>query len=172
MVASLSNIPPSQIERVTSESLARVELTAVASKLIRECSKGMRQRLALAQTLIGEPALLLLDEPSNGLDPEGQAEICQLIKQLHADGKTVILCSHQLQEVTQVCTRLAIINQGKVHYQSTMAEALVERPHTVIRVNQGVNGMAEVLQSLDPTIEADGHEVILHDETIMKRRQV
>ena len=75
-------------------------------------SLGMKQRLAIASTLLGDPAILVFDEPTNGLDPAGIAEIRELIKQLNKAGKTIIMASHILDEVEKVCTHVAIIQQG------------------------------------------------------------
>jgi ABC-2 type transport system ATP-binding protein len=132
----------------------------------------MRQRIGLAQSLIGEPPLLLLDEPSNGLDPEGQADICERIQQLHAAGKTIVLSSHQLSEVTQVCTRLLIIHQGTVHYENTMEAALAEQPHVQIRVDHELTPVGELLASLHPDIQVNGMSLTLHNEAMQMRRQV
>ncbi|MCA9902013.1 MAG: ATP-binding cassette domain-containing protein, partial [Anaerolineales bacterium] len=82
-------------EKAVFDALVQVDLVSHANKRIGDCSKGMRQRLGLAQAMLGNPALLLLDEPSNGLDPNGQAEMQALIKKLHAAGKTILLSSHQ-----------------------------------------------------------------------------
>jgi ABC-2 type transport system ATP-binding protein len=132
----------------------------------------MRQRLGLAQSLIGEPPLLLLDEPSNGLDPEGQTDICERIQQLHAAGKTIVLSSHQLSEVTQVCTRLLILHQGTVHYENTMAEALAEQPHVQIRVDHELEPVRDLLGSLHPNIQVNDMSLTLHNEAMQMRRQV
>ena len=99
-------------------------MVSQANKRIGDCSRGMRQRLGLAQAIMGNAPLLLLDEPSNGLDPNGQAEMQALIKKLNAAGKTVVISSHQLEEITAVCTQLVILNEGHVHYQNSMVEAL------------------------------------------------
>jgi ABC-2 type transport system ATP-binding protein len=174
LVASLSNLKGSQASSAVQRGLAEVDLLDAANKKIKECSKGMRQRLSLAQALIGNPSLLLLDEPSNGLDPEGQADICRLIKQLHEKGKTIVLASHQLAEVTQVCTQLAILNLGSLHYQSSMAEALAKRPHTTIRVNMDLTPLVPLLSSLHPQIEVvpESYEIVLNHDAIDLRPQV
>ena len=91
MVAGVSGIPRTDTHRVVIECLAQVGLLDAANKRIANCSKGMRQRLGLAQVLVGDPPLLLLDEPSNGLDPQGQAEIHAVVRQLQADGKTIVM---------------------------------------------------------------------------------
>lgn len=160
------------VNEAVHQALAQVNLLDAARKRIKDCSKGMRQRLGLAQVLIGDPPLLLLDEPSNGLDPEGQAAICQLIKDLHALGKTILLSSHQLAEVTQTCTRLVILNHGRVYFESSMAEALTLRPHVTIEAAQPLDEVAGLLQALAPGIEVHGSSVILHDEAIRMRRYV
>ena len=77
-------------------------------------SLGMKQRLAIASCLLGDPEVLILDEPTNGLDPVGIAEIRQLIKQLHQQGKTIIMASHLLDEVEKVCTHVAILKKGEL----------------------------------------------------------
>ena len=98
-------------------------------------SLGMKQRLGLAYTLLGEPELLLLDEPTNGMDPAGMAEVRELIRGLAHDNRTVILSSHLLNEVEQVCDSVAILSHGRVIAQGDVAELLQERgqPHVRLR---------------------------------------
>jgi len=172
LIANLSTVSRAEIERVVSRALERVKLTGAAEKRIKACSKGMRQRLGLAQVLIGRPALLLVDEPSNGLDPEGQADICNLIRELHADGHTIVLSSHQLAEVKQVCTRVIILNQGRIHYESSLVDALAIRPHVTIQATQDLEPLYAQLRSLHSNLRVDGSQVILVDEAIGLRRQV
>jgi ABC-2 type transport system ATP-binding protein len=172
MVAALCNFDRQKAQQAVDESLFRVNLTEVANKKIAECSKGMRQRLGLAQAMIGDPPLLLLDEPSSGLDPEGQADICRHIKTLNATGKTIVLASHQLHEVTEVCTYLVILNAGTIHYQNTMAGALAERPHVVIRTDRDLAILRPMLLSIHPDIEVTDRELFLNNEAISLRRQV
>lgn len=172
MVAAISNLPRSNIKKAVSESLERVDLTFAADKRIKECSKGMRQRLGLAQAMIGDPQLLLLDEPSNGLDPEGQAEICRQISKLHQNGKTIVLASHHLQEVTQICTYLVIMNQGTIHYENQMKAALAERPHTRIFVNRDLSPLHTLITHLHPDIELFDQEIVLNYDAIGLRPNV
>jgi ABC-2 type transport system ATP-binding protein len=87
-------------------------------------SLGMKQRLAIAACLLGDPAVLVFDEPTNGLDPSGIAEIRQLIIDLAAAGKTIILASHLLAEVEKVCTHVAILQQGQLIKSGDVASAL------------------------------------------------
>ncbi len=172
MVAGLSNVPRHLVRQSVHDSLERVGLLYAANKKISACSKGMRQRLGLAQVLIGEPALLLLDEPSNGLDPEGQNDILQVIQSLHATGKTIVISSHHLHEITQVCTQLVILNQGQVHYQSSMAEALAVRPHVLLRVDKDLGPVREMFLALHPDIGIEGTQMMLKNEAMALRRPV
>ncbi|ANH82341.1 ABC transporter ATP-binding protein [Niabella ginsenosidivorans] len=87
-------------------------------------SLGMKQRLAIASALLGDPEIIVFDEPTNGLDPAGIAEIRQLILQLHRSGKTIIMASHILDEVEKVCTHVTIIQKGIVKASGTVAEVL------------------------------------------------
>ena len=118
----LTDVPRSGQKRAVERVLSQVGLTSIANNRIRDCSKGMRQRIGLAQALLGDPQLLILDEPSDGLDPTGQQDIQQLLRQLRDDGVTIVLSSHHLAEVTAVCTRLIILNRGRIAYQKPMQE--------------------------------------------------
>jgi ABC-2 type transport system ATP-binding protein len=172
LVAGVSNVPPSERERVIMESLARVNMLDAANKRIGHISKGMRQRLGLAQALIGDPPLLLLDEPSNGLDPEGQIEIGRYIRELHQMGKTIVMSSHQLHEVTQICTYLVILNEGQIHYENSMASALALRPFVKIRVDRDLEDAADLLLSLHPDLAIAGDTIILKNTAMRMRRQI
>lgn len=101
--ANLSNIP---------KVLDLVELTARKDDKYKTYSLGMKQRLAIASALVNDPIILILDEPTNGLDPMGIAEIREIIKRIAADGKTIILASHLLDEVQKVCTHFAVLKRG------------------------------------------------------------
>jgi ABC-2 type transport system ATP-binding protein len=152
--------------------LAEVGLLGAAGKKIKDCSKGMRQRLALGQALVANPPLLLLDEPSNGLDPEGQEDICRQIVRLRQEGRTIVLASHQLHEVTQVCTELVILKQGAIHYQSSMAKALAERPQANIHVDRDLEPLAPLLRSMHPAVVVDGQQIVLPQDALHLRLQI
>jgi ABC-2 type transport system ATP-binding protein len=97
------------------EVIEMVRLTARIDDPVRAYSHGMRQRLALAQALLPRPRILILDEPSEGLDPEGIYEMRELIRQLHRDFQlTILICSHLLAEVEQICPEVAIMRQGRI----------------------------------------------------------
>ncbi len=124
-IKSLSGqaIAANEIDRV----LALVKLGTFKSREFRHYSLGMKQRLALASALIGQPELLILDEPTNGLDPEGMQEIRELILALAADGLTILLSTHMLNEVERTCTHTGIIKNG-VLLMSCKVDELLRAP--------------------------------------------
>ena len=106
-------------ERVTA-ALAQVGLDPGDRRPVRTYSLGMRQRLGLAAALIRHPRLLVLDEPTNGLDPQGTHEIRQLLRDLNGDGRTIFLSSHLLAEVEQLCTRVGVLDRGRLVLQERL----------------------------------------------------
>ncbi len=102
--------------------LSEVGLTARKDSPIATYSRGMKQRLGLARTLVNDPKIIFLDEPTLGLDPQGQEDIHQLLKKLNAQGVTIFYSSHVLQEVSQLCSRIAIINKGRLVAEGTLDE--------------------------------------------------
>lgn len=107
-------IPSREREQRIDRVLQLVELGAARKRPIRTYSKGMQQRVGIAQALINNPDLLILDEPTSGLDPVGRMEVRQLIQRLKNEGKTVFFSSHELGEVETVCDRVAILAQGQL----------------------------------------------------------
>jgi ABC-type multidrug transport system ATPase subunit len=170
--AALSNIPRTHIKQAVEGALAQLHLSEFAHKRVRDCSKGMRQRLGLAQAMLGNPDIVLLDEPTDGLDPDGQESVFHAIRALHEAGKTVIMASHQLQIVTDVCTRLIILNRGQLYYESAMTEALSLRPQATIIATQDLTPLASLLQSLHPEIVVSGSTVVLEHGALPLRRHV
>ena len=108
--------------RAADAALARVDLTARARDRFRAYSLGMKQRLGVAAALLGEPDLIILDEPTNGLDPAGMAEMRDLLVDVAAGGQTVLLSSHLLAEVQQICDRVGVIAHGRLLAESTVAD--------------------------------------------------
>jgi ABC-2 type transport system ATP-binding protein len=110
--------------RRVPEVLARVGLADRAQSRIREFSKGMQQRVGLAQAILHEPDLVILDEPTSALDPLGRRDVRDIVMELRAQGKTVLLNSHLLSEIEMTCDRVAIIKRGQIATQGTMHELL------------------------------------------------
>jgi ABC-2 type transport system ATP-binding protein len=152
------NIP----ERRYHEALVEVGLGGRERDKLNGYSLGMKQRLAVAATLLHEPELLILDEPSNGLDPAGMVEMRRLILSLAERGHTIVLCSHMLGEVQQVCDRVMIMAQGKVISQGAVEDLLRRGETTVLRVDDP--SRAERLVGDIPWIERidrDGETLLL-----------
>ncbi|HEY0416271.1 MAG TPA: ATP-binding cassette domain-containing protein [Gaiellaceae bacterium] len=114
------------------DALARVGLTARADDRVKTYSLGMRQRLGIARCLLADPALLILDEPLNGLDPAGILEMRRLIRAFCDEGRTVFLSSHLLDEVEKVCDHVAIVDQGRVILQGAVDEVAATGQPTVL----------------------------------------
>jgi ABC-2 type transport system ATP-binding protein len=116
---------PAEVRKMRTEALLdMVGLKAVASRAVGTYSKGMARRIGLAQALINDPDLLILDEPTTGLDPIGTRQIKDLILQLAGRGKTILLCSHLLADVEDVCDRIAILYGGKIQAQGKVKDLL------------------------------------------------
>ena len=111
-----------------SEVLDLVELDSASTRPVGGYSQGMRQRLALATALLGDPPILILDEPSNGLDPAGMAWLRDLIREWASQGRTVLFSSHVLSEVEMVADHLVVINRGTVVQEGALAELLATSP--------------------------------------------
>jgi ABC-2 type transport system ATP-binding protein len=122
--------------RRIEEVLELVELKEQATMAYRKYSLGMKQRLGIAAALLTDPELVLLDEPTNGLDPAGMHEIRQLIQRLAALGKTIFISSHLLNEVQQVCNRVAILQKGNLIKQGNVRELLREREQVLVRLRE------------------------------------
>ncbi len=121
--AGLSGVPLREAKQRTPEVLASVGLKPEVLKMrVKKYSKGMQQRLGLAQALISDPRILFLDEPTDGVDPVGRREIRDLLASLKGRGKTIFLNSHLLSEVEMICDRVAILNNGVLTWTGTVEE--------------------------------------------------
>jgi ABC-2 type transport system ATP-binding protein len=124
--ARLFGIPRAETERRIDDVLKLVELENVRKKAIKTYSKGMQQRVGLAQALINNPDFLILDEPTSGLDPIGRMKVREIIRRLKNEGRTVFFSSHELGEVETVCDQVAILHQGELKVEGRV-EALVQK---------------------------------------------
>ena len=124
--ARLFEIPSRETDERITELLSLVEMEQAADKPIRTYSKGMQQRIGLAQALINDPELLVLDEPTSGLDPLGRMKVRRIIERLKDEGKTVFFSSHELGEVETVCDRVAILYQGAVKETGSVSALLAQ----------------------------------------------
>ena len=140
----------SDIEKV----LHQVKLFERRKSSFKSYSLGMKQRLAIAATLLGDPKVLVLDEPTNGLDPVGIAEIRQLIKDLHKQGHTIIMASHLLDEVEKVCTHVAILKTGEVITTGDVESVLMDEDVIEIGADD-LEALKTILQHYNKPVTID-----------------
>jgi ABC-type multidrug transport system ATPase subunit len=140
--SALGGVPDKRIEEV----LTLVGLLERQRDRVRTYSLGMKQRLGVAIALLQDPDLLILDEPANGLDPAGIVEMRDLMHQLSEQGKTVIISSHLLPEVRQICTRVAIINLGKLVTESTVEELTTSHGEFTVTLERAQEALALIQQ--------------------------
>ncbi|MDB6019494.1 MAG: transporter related-protein [Pedosphaera sp.] len=122
--AKVFGIPRAETEKRIDELIKLVELEPARKRPIKSYSKGMQQRVGLAQALINNPDLLILDEPTSGLDPIGRMKVREIIQRLKNDGKTVFFSSHELGEVETVCDRVAILHQGELKVEGRVDDLM------------------------------------------------
>jgi ABC-type multidrug transport system ATPase subunit len=143
--AMIKQCPAENIPKV----LDIVELTDRRDHKYKTYSLGMKQRLAIASALLNDPTILILDEPTNGLDPMGIAEIRELIKKIAANNKTIILASHLLDEVQKVCTHFAVLNKGHLVHAGPVED--VSKGNETVEVNADVPNLSELLLTFTGT---------------------
>jgi ABC-2 type transport system ATP-binding protein len=132
--AQLSGVPPKQRKIKVSETLSRVGLSEIGRLQLRKFSKGMLQRVGIAQAILHAPTLLFLDEPMSGLDPIGRREVRDLMEELKQEGKTIFFSTHILADAESLCDRVAIIHQGELRGVGAVAD-----------LTSGVEGRVEIV---------------------------
>ena len=153
----LSRMSLSEIRAKRDELLDTVGLGKWGRTPVRDYSKGMQQRLGLAQAMLHDPELLILDEPTDGVDPVGRAEIRDVLFQLKDRGKTVFLNSHLLQEIELVCDRVAILHAGLVRHIGPVRELTEATSHCITYEVRGPLAEIEQLVDADPTFDFGEH---------------
>ncbi|MBC6936501.1 MAG: ABC transporter ATP-binding protein [Chloroflexi bacterium] len=162
---TLYGVPQADLPRRVDDLLERFGLADRANDRAGGYSKGMKQRLALARTLIHQPRLLFFDEPTAGLDPEAALQVTTLIQELsHRDGRTVFLCTHNLEEAQRLCDRVAVINQGRLLAVGTaeqLARGLWQGLWVDVSLLAPSDGLPERLRALPGVLDisADGLEL-------------
>lgn len=164
IVAILRGIGRKRIDEV----LAIVGLTPAAKRRVKEFSLGMKQRLGIAMALLPDPKLLILDEPANGLDPQGILEIRQLLTRLNSEhNKTVFVSSHLLAEVEKTCTHIGVIHQGVLRYQGTlndMKQSVFATGEVLFRISNA-NNWIEVVKKDFPLVKQTGADELVFSFT-------
>lgn len=167
-VAELKQVPREKISAMVNRALEKTNLGSVEKRLIHNLSKGYRQRVGIAQALVSDPEVLILDEPTVGLDPKQVAEIRELIRELRGH-HTIILSTHILSEVEAICERVIIIHEGKIAAQDrieTLARENRNQSRLNLRLRQGGADLRRVLAGVagisDITAGASAHDWVLN----------
>jgi ABC-type multidrug transport system ATPase subunit len=169
LLALLLDLPDEEINRV----LDIVQMEAAANRLVRGYSTGMRQRLGLAGALLGRPALLILDEPTNGLDPAGIQEMRHLLRGLpEAFGVTIFLSTHLLNEVEQIATQIGIINNGKLIFQGSPEKLQTRLSGNAILEVDNPNRARQILTGMGWQVSQNGDHslsIVSNDEKTLAK---
>jgi len=145
--ASAYNIVGKERTRVVGDVLELTDLVYKRDALVDSLSRGMQQRLSLARVLLHDPKVLLLDEPASGLDPRARIEIRELLKELHRMGKTIIISSHILHELAELCTTVGIIEQGELMVKEPISE-IIRRVKTGTKLHVRVTEQQDLAANL------------------------
>ena len=149
--------------------LAKVKLDGYKGLTIGKYSRGMVQRLGIAQALLGDPELLVLDEPTSGLDPAGRKDVRDLILALKAEGKTIFLSSHILSEAEKICDRAIIIDRGRLVCAGGMQEMLAEGKRVEIVVDRLPEALEQAVKGLGASVDREARRVRIAADTPQKR---
>ena len=147
-MGELVGLSDEDIRRRTKEVLETVKMTEWADKRIGKFSKGMKQRIAIAQAILNEPLIVVLDEPTTGLDPRGQFEVREILTELKKEGYTVFMSSHMLNEVQDVCDEVALINHGKLLQVGKVADLVKSNDFRRLEIKIKQNVDADVLKKV------------------------
>ena len=170
----LFNLAPAVRRARAQELIERVGLKKDRKRILKEYSKGMRQRIGLAQALINDPELIILDEPTSGLDPIGTRWMKDLIIAQRKAGKTVIMCSHRLEDVQDVCDRIAILHEGELQAYGEVKELLqdvnrVEVQASGLKMTDGLRSdLEEVLKRHGGKLDSMGHPTTTLEEYFLR----
>ncbi len=159
------HIPVSERHALIDDMLGLVDLTSKRDSAVMSLSRGMAQRLSLARALLHDPAVLVLDEPASGLDPRARVELRALLHELHAQGKTILISSHILADLADLCTHLIILDHGKLIAYDTLTALLSTQQSRRIVVQTTVPSPA-----LRQVVEALGHRI--HGDAQLPNRYV
>jgi ABC-2 type transport system ATP-binding protein len=168
----LFNIPPTVRKRRINELIELVKIGHARKRILKEYSKGMTRRIGLAQCLINDPELILLDEPTSGLDPIGTREMKNLILDLRRQGKTVVLCSHLLADVQDVCDRIAILHQGELKVLGSVKELISIQEQTQFTTaglsDAAKNEVRAVIRKHGGDIVSEGHPATTLEDLFLR----
>jgi ABC-2 type transport system ATP-binding protein len=161
----LSDLQGDRLEDRIDTVIELVALQTAADRRVGTYSKGMLQRLGLAQALIHEPDLLVVDEPASGLDPEGQSDMATMLQRVHNAGHTVILCTHQLNEVARLCDRVGILINGRLDPIAGVADLHAQGHSVTVRVQDLSAETAQALTNLSDNVRCTRTEIVIFPVT-------
>lgn len=171
-LARLAGLPSMEQERTLDRLLTQFGLVKVQSRRLGNCSRGMLQRVGLVQVLLGDPTLILLDEPALGLDPAAQKLFREQILEFHQAGKTVLLSSHHLDEVTRVCTHVAVLDKGRLVRSGSLADILSPQSRVILDTATIPDRLWEHIESLSSGIGVAERQIILTGPAIHQKAKV
>jgi ABC-2 type transport system ATP-binding protein len=166
VIARGAGLPTGRVDEV----LRLVELEAMGRRRVKAYSFGMKQRLNLAAALLGDPGVLVLDEPANGLDPQGIRWLRDLLRSMAAEGRTILVSSHVLSEVSQTVDEVVVIHRGRLRASSTLAELTGRREAAAVRVRspQAAN-LVELLRGEGASVERSDRDLLLVSDMSRER---
>ncbi len=171
-LASLVGLTGSLRQEEVARLLRQVGLFEVADQRLGDCSRGMLQRFGLAQALLGNPDLLVLDEPALGLDPTGQVFMRKQISTLYQLGKTVLLSSHHLDEVTRVCTHVAVLSKGRLVRTGPLDSMLAPHASVAIETSLLPADLASRLSALFPGATLAERKIVLDGDAVFHKAEI
>ncbi|HEX8156462.1 MAG TPA: ATP-binding cassette domain-containing protein [Solirubrobacteraceae bacterium] len=151
-LAAAAGLPTSRVDEV----LAMTELTPARDRRVKGYSMGMRQRLALAAALLGDPRILMLDEPANGLDPQGMRWLRDILRALASEGRAVLISSHVLSEVEQTVDEVVVIGAGRLVMQGSLADLVTRDQRPALVRSPRAPELRELLEASGASVSADG----------------
>lgn len=169
------NIPDSLIRQYVEETAVLVQIEDYLDKKAKTLSRGLRQRLAIGQTIIHDPQILFLDEPSSGLDPEARYQFSKLLLKLSSEGKTIIVSSHILSELKDYATSMLVLRDGKIQEHTELVKNKPgDKRRLVLTLAQPVKEMESLLQKFDDVFEVHGRglrfEFLFHGDAHAQHR--
>lgn len=159
--ASIYNIKPKERKKITDDLLELVDLTDKREVYVDSLSRGMKQRLCLARSLVHNPRLLVLDEPASGMDPRARVEMKEILRSLKGLGKTIIISSHILSELSELCTSIGIIDRGKLVIEGKVSDIMQQvysKKLIKVRVKDRMEDALRVMQEFPTVISTNTGE--------------
>ena len=172
MVGQLSGLRGRRLRSAVDQRLVQVGLSRVAGARIGACSKGMLQRLGLAVALLADPPVIVLDEPMEGLDPAWQKTVRDLMVELNRQGKTVLLSTHRLSDVAQVCSHVCILSRGSLKRAGALDDVLPPRQQVIVGVDRVPDALRPALAGLHSDVRVRDTSVALSGEALAYKAQV